>query len=82
MDFDAAGLHQNHALMNIHQQIGLRPRGQLDLVMENGVRFQKRLPLGLRITAWGRRLDRESAVEAGDRENDCDEEPFVTQLRK
>jgi len=82
MDFDAAGFHQDHALMHIHEQIGLRPRGQLDLVMENGVRFQERSPLGLGITTWGGCPGRETAIEAGGRENDCDEEPSVAQLRK
>jgi len=39
MDFDTAGFYQDNALMDIHEQIGLRPRSQLDLVLESGVRF-------------------------------------------
>jgi len=82
VDFDATGFHQNNALMDIHEQIRLGPRGQLDLVLENGVRFQERLPLGRGVVTQGGCLGRETDVEAGDRENDCDEESSGAQLRK
>ena len=82
MDFDAAGFHQDNALMDIHEQIRLRPRGQLDLALENGVRFQERSPLGLGITTWDGCLGRKTAFGTGDCEKSCDEEPSVAQLRK
>lgn len=82
MDFDTAGLHQDNALMDVHEQIRLRPRSQLDLVLENGVRFQERSPFGLGIATWDGCLGRETAFEAGDREKNRDEKFSVAQLRK
>ncbi len=82
MDFDAAGLHEHDALMHVDHEVCLRPRGQLDLFLENGIHFQECLPLGLGITTWGGCLGRKTDVEAGGRKKDCDEEPSVAQLRK
>ena len=82
MDFDAAGFHQDNALVDIHEQIRLRSRGQLDLALENGVRFQECPPLGLGIAARGGRLGGKTAFETGDCEKGRDEEPSVAQLRK
>lgn len=82
MDFDAAGLHQDNALMDVHEQIRLRPRSQLDLVLENGVRFQERSPLGLGSATWDGCLGRETAFETGNREKNRDDESSVAQLRK
>lgn len=82
MDLDAPSLHQDNALMDVHEQIRLRPRSQLDLVLENGVRFQERSPFGLGSATRGGCLGRETAFEAGDREKNCDEEFSVAQLRK
>lgn len=82
MDFDAVGFHQNNALVDIHEQIRLRSRGQLDLVLENGVRFQECPPLGLGIATRGGCLGRKTVFETGDREKGRDKEPSVAQLRK
>ncbi len=82
MDFDAAGLHQHDTLIDIHEQVRLRPRGQLDLFLENGVRFLEGLPLGNGIATGDGGLGRAADFAECDREEDCDEEPSVTQLRK
>ncbi len=82
VDFDAFGLHQHNAMMHVDDYIGLWPGGQLDLVLKKDVGFLKRLPLGLGITTRCWRLGRAPDAEAGDRKQDCDEEPFVAQIRK
>lgn len=82
MDFDTASLHQNNTLTHIDQYVCLRPRGQLDFFLKNGIRFLDGLPLAGRLkTLRGR-----PSHEAGPAERGCeperDEMLPVAQVRK
>lgn len=82
MDFDAASLHQDDTLTHIDKQVRLRPRGQLDFLLKNSIRFLDGLPLAGRLKT----LRGCPSHEAGPAERGCeperDEIISVTQVRK
>lgn len=83
MDFDAASLHEHDTLMHVDQHVRLRPHGQLDLFLENGVRFLDRVSLGRGLLALRLRTGRQTdGAERGCCEPECDEIISVAQVRK
>lgn len=82
MDFDASSLHQDDTLMHIDQEVGLRPSGQLDFFLENGVRFLDRVSLGRGLLALRLRTGRQAGAAERGCEPECDEIISAAQVRK
>ena len=82
MDFNASGLHQDNALMDVHQQIGPRLRGQFDLRLKDGVRLLDGLPFGGCPGTLRGRIGRKAGPVEHDGKPKSDEKLSAAQVRK
>lgn len=81
MDLDPAGLHQNDPLVDIHNQVSLEPRRQLDLFLKQGVRFLEDFTFGS-LGEHGDRLGCQSAAAKGREPAERNEGSATAQVRK
>ena len=82
MELETPCLDQHDGVMDIDDQVGLRPCGQLDLFLEEAVRFLDGLPIACDLRALRGGDARMTGRGQGEGRSERDERPPIAQIRK